>query len=1190
MAAASPRKPRRASGRHRKPSRRAHWLRVGAVGVGLAAAIISGQGVASAGTDDGSASGDSSATPPGKRNAAADRPVARSGQSDSPSSSSEDGETETETDTDAGTDAIGTDTDIEDSDPDSELEPAEEIDDEEIDDEEMDEETSSEATDAGAETSRPPQKPSAAERPSLSTGGGAPAQDGGTTATEPDPSAPDPAGSSTDPGSAPAPNAPGGSTGNPATAAPDPVPATPATEDEAEASLIINIVKELVKAFGGATTTGGDSAPPLSIEQVLQGIWLGRKDQQTTNPTRELIELANEKTLAELSMSIGWIPFVGTGIYVVSLLGNLGALGSAILRSDSADVADELRDIGRDLIGLVPIVGAPTAGKLYGGGDSATVGASAQAATLAAATPPPPVGTQAHFLWVLQRAVNRLAGWPGVPKNFVDITNRVTDQTLDNSNNQLDVLIANAFAGSPAVWLPDLGRVLGLFVLSALPNYSYTDSLNAWGSFLNKIMPPFKIADGAGTLDVISNYKIMGAAVVGAATLLRDMLNGIYDPVQWEINIIKTTTGATVTASDLNNFTALQNKIVAAQAGAILVGGDGGAFDDPTRAWNVTLPTWTAAQVNPYTITTYVALVALYKRFQEMATLTTFTTWTTYDSWHYTNGLGMYAAGTFHAVDPDGGSIEFRADGTLGRTYTTEGNALVTINTVGGGFTYTPPALWDPKAQGAAFRHRSTAEDPEERFDWVTVQAYSADGVPYNIRVGVEIINGTNAAPVYTGVTGQNTDALGVVKGKLTATDSDGDPLRYYLVESSVNGLNGNSAYTKNGSGNGGIVTVNETTGDFTYVSSATAGATQSFQVRINDKHYGNTIVTITVPNTTSITPGNVNTSTPYVVTGTPPASTNKPGAFTSYTLVGGTTKGTVTSFNPTTGAFTYTSSVGRVLNNDDVITMIATDADGRSVTLRLNVKPSTATTTPTLTLTTPPTVGTLVGTTQTSTGKLTYFDADGDAPVWPASVTSAKGGTVTIAADGTFTYTSNFDATKRHAIAKIGATSLTNVNAGAALSSYNGVALNAWDDAFTMTVSDGFGGTATLTVKVPIYAINTAPTISGYGNATCAFWACTRGTMTVGDPNGDSIPNSPVTPGAGAGWTLATGDVTVWGNGTTTVSWGAGGTFGTQQSANTFTVYDGYWKVTNGVVNSGNASYARVQWNAGGGTTYTQN
>ncbi|SRX81716.1 putative hemolysin [Cellvibrio japonicus Ueda107] [Mycolicibacterium parafortuitum] len=1147
--------------------------------MGLAAAIISGQGVASAGTDDGSASGDSSATPPGKRNAAADRPVARSGQSDSPSSSSEDGETDTETDT--GADPIGTDTDVEDSDPDSELEPAEEIDAEEIDAEEMDEETASEADAAGSEATRAPRKPSAAERPTLSTGRGAPAQDGGTTATETDPPAPAPVGSSADSGSAPAPNAPGGSTGNPATAAPDPVPATPATEDEAEASFIINIVKELVKAFGGATTPGGDSAPPLSIEQVLQGIWLGRKDQQTANPTSELIELANEKTLAELSTSIGWIPFVGTGIYVVSLLGNLGALGSAILRGDSADVADELRDIGRDLIGLVPVVGAPTAGKLYGGGDSATVGASAQAATLAAATPPPPVGTQAHFLWVLQRAVNRLAGWPGVPKNFVDITNRVTDQTLDNSNNQLDVLIANAFAGSPAVWLPDLGRVLGLFVLSALPNYSYTDSLNAWGSFLNKIMPPFKIADGAGTLDVISNYKIMGAAVVGAATLLRDMLNGIYDPVQWEINIIKATTGATVTASDLNNFTALQNKIVAAQAGAILVGGDGGAFDDPTRAWNVTLPTWTAAQVNPYTITTYVALVALYKRFQEMATLTTFTTWTTYDSWHYTNGLGMYAAGTFHAVDPDGGSIEFRADGTLGRTYTTEGNALVTINTVQGGFTYTPPALWDPKAQGAAFRHRSTAEDPEERFDWVTVQAYSADGVPYNIRVGIEIINGTNAAPVYTGVTGQNTDALGVVKGKINGSDSDGDPLRFYLVDSSVNGLTGNSAYTKNGSGNGGIVTVNETTGDFTYVSSATAGANQSFQVRINDKHYGNTIVTITVPNTTSITPGNVNTSTPYVVTGTPPASTNKPGAFTSYTLVGGTTKGTVTSFNPATGAFTYTSSVGRVLNNDDVITMIATDADGRSVTLRLNVKPSTVTTNPTLTLTTPPTVGTLNGTTQTSTGKLTYYDADGDAPVWPASVTSAKGGTVTIAADGTFTYTSNFTVAQRHAVARIGATSTVPAT-GVALPTYNGVALNAWDDAFTMTVSDGFGGTAQLTVKVPIYAINANPQL-GLGSLVCAFTSCTI-TITTTDPDGDNLSGSLSTSnnGTGAPWyTLERGSVTVNAGNQHTMSWGGNNNgAGTQQTGNQrYTVYDGYYRVTNGVVDSSYFSRAWVNW-----------
>lgn len=35
------------------------------------------------------------------------------------------------------------------------------------------------------------------------------------------------------------------------------------------------------------------------------------------------------------------------------------------------------------------------------------------------------------------------------------------------------------------------------------------------------------------------------------------MLNGVYDPVQIEIDIIKATTGATVTEADLNDFNSL---------------------------------------------------------------------------------------------------------------------------------------------------------------------------------------------------------------------------------------------------------------------------------------------------------------------------------------------------------------------------------------------------------------------------------------------------------------------------------------------------------------------------------------------------------------------------------------------------------------------------------------------------------
>lgn len=1168
MAAASPRKPRRTPGRHRKPSQHTHWLGVGAVGFGLAAALIGGQGVASAATDDASSSQDSAADTTGDNGSTGDSGAGTGTSADPADDSADDAEPgDDDAAVDDGDPAVD---DVEDA--------VDDVEDEPDPSDEADEDTSSAAPDGDPEPAASDQQTGSDTQPTSPDELSPPesATEESSALPEPTPAA---AEDNADPVTAEPPSDTGADASNDGSDA-----AESAVEVDPTHTAAIAIVKELLNAIG-VTQAGGDGSSPLtSIGDLIQGLWVaGRQDQQARAAQRKavaaLVELVSENSLARLSTSIGWIPVVGTAMYGVSFLGNIVALGVAVLQGDSTEIADELRDLGRDLIGMVPVVGASVAGTLYGDDafPSATARMTALAGTepaLAAAAPAlaaaaaAPVGSQQHFLAVLQRAVNRLAGWPGTPRNFVDITNYLTDQTLDNANNQLDGLYAGSPVGSPARWLPDMVSLISLFFVPSVPGATFTDKLNAMGDFLNRVIPPFTIADGAGTFDIISPYKIMGAAVVGTATVLKDMLNGIYDPVQIEIDVIKATTGATVTASDLNNQTSLMTKVAAAQLSS-----DPGAFGEPTRAWNVTLPTWTAAQVNPYTLTVYVALVGIYKRFQEMAALTTFTTWTTYDSWHYTNGLGMYAAGTFHAVDPDGGTIEFRADGTLGKTYTTEGNALVTINTVGGGFTYTPPAIWDPKFQNAAFFHRSTAEDPEERFDWVTVEAYSADGVPINIRVGIEIIDGTNAAPTYSGITGQNTDALGVVKGKITGNDADGDTLKYYLVESSVNGLSGNSAYTKNGAGNGGIVTVSEN-GDFTYVSNGTAGATQSFQVRINDGHHGNTIVTVTVPNTTSITPANVDTSTQGAVTGTPPASTNKPGTFVSYTLGTAPAKGTVTSFNPVTGAFTYVrnSGLGHSTTANDVVTIIATDADGRQVTLQLNVQPTVPNANPTVVVTTQPTVGTLNGTTQTSTGKLTYSDSDGDAPIW-TTATSARGGTITFAADGTFTYTSNLTVAQRHAVARI----------GAAGSTYNGVALAAWEDAFTATVSDGFGGTAQVTVKVPIYAINANPTIST-NNPACAFGTCTA-TATTTDPDGDNLSGSLNTSNNGTGspwYTLSRGSVTINAGNQHTFSWtGNSNGAGTQQTGiQIYTVYDGHYRVTNGVVDTTYFARAWVQWN----------
>lgn len=834
----------------------------------------------------------------------------------------------------------------------------------------------------------------------------------------------------------------------------------------------------------------------------------------------------------------------------------------------SAVVSDPDADIQPD----APATDAPSAAPTTLTSTGVTAPAALAAASATATAQP---GTSEwYFQGTLTRAILRLVGWPGTPGNFVDVTNHQTDQSLDTADDQLDGLATSAPFGSQARWLPDLISIVSFFFVPLPPNSTFTDKLNAMGDFLNRVIPPFTIEPGADTLGVITPYKIMGAAVVGTATVLQDMLNGIYDPAQWAIHVIKSTTGATVTESDLSDFDSLSGKVIAAQAGATLTGGlvDGGAYYDTERAWEVTLPTWTADQVNPFTVVTYIALVGIYKRFQEMAVLTNFTTNTTYDSWLYTISLGSqstrseYAAGTFHAVDPDGNGVDFFGV-SQGGTYTSEGGALVTINTADGGFTYTNTL------PGAAFFHRATSENEEDRYDVVYIPVKSADGVEYTLPFKVLIIDGTNANP--TGSSSViSTDAAGVVKGKVTGSDSDGDTMTYSLVGTSVNGLSGNSAYTKNGAGNGGIVTINAATGDFTYVSTSTAGTSQSFQVRIGDGHGGSAIVTVTVPNTTSITPANVNTSTQNVVTGSVPSSTNLPGVFTGYALGTAPTKGTVTSFNPATGTFTYTrnSGLGHTTTPDDVVTVIATDANGRTVTLRMAVQPTVSNATPTVVLTTAPTVGTLVGTTQTSTGKLTYSDADGDAPVW-TTVTSAKGATVTFAADGTFTYTSNFTTAQRHAVAKI----------GAAGSTYNSVSLAAYEDAFTATVSDGFGGTATITVTVPIYAINANPTIST-NNPACLFGTCTA-TATTTDPDGDDLSGSLNTSNNGTGspwYTLSRGSVTINAGNQHTFSWtGNSNGAGTQQTGiQIYTVYDGHYRVINGVVDTSYFSRAWVQWN----------
>ncbi|MBU9765510.1 hypothetical protein FR943_16855 [Mycobacterium sp. TNTM28] len=827
---------------------------------------------------------------------------------------------------------------------------------------------------------------------------------------------------------------------------------------------------------------------------------------------------------------------------------------SDVLPDAAVDPPDltEIADLAVDLIGRVPVVGAlvrelhdvATSSQTYSVTAAAAVptdGVTTAAATAAATD-------AAAFNAVIQRAVDRLAGvstwiwhqltWPGPPHQFVDVANNQIDRVLDAADDQLDALIAAAPAGTPAQVVSDFVDILHFWMAPAVPNYSFSDTLNAMGDFLNRVVPPFNIVDGAGTLSIISVYKIMGAAVAGTATALSDMLNGVYDLQQIEIDVIRVTTGATVTRSDLTNLTTLGTKVAA----SILVGG--GAYSNPSKVLSeTTLPVWTAEQVNPFTIMTYVALVGMYKRFQEIANFAKFTTNTTYESWIYTVDLGsastrsQYAAGSFHAYDQDGRPVNFQpADGL---TYTSKWGALVTINTYDGGYTYTATL------PGEDYFHAGAAGE----YDTVTIPVYTADGAPYDITFQVKIIDTENSTPTVTNSVGSG-DALGVVRGTAAGSDADGDTLTYSLVGSSVTGLSGNSAYTTNG----GIVTLDPSTGDFTYASTSTGGSSASFQVQVNDGHGGLTTTTVTVPNTAAITPANLDTSTQGVVTGALPAPTADAGMF-SYALGSGPSYGTL-SFNPATGAFTYTrTATDHSTPAADSFTVIATDANGRTVTLKVPVQPTVADTAPTLTLTTAPTVGTLSGSTdttgsatstQTTTGKFTSTDDDGDTVTYSAS-TGSLGGTLTFNSDGNFTYTGTLSNKVRHAAAKIGATAAQ------------------MNDTFTVTASDGYGGTATYTLNVPIYALNSAPTVDSWG---VTHLLVTIGTaVKVSDADGDLTSNSKPHNGNA-------NDGTPWytfSRSTNTFNWyGSGGLQDFSASGTgdiTFTVGDGYYVVVNGVV-----------------------
>ena len=132
------------------------------------------------------------------------------------------------------------------------------------------------------------------------------------------------------------------------------------------------------------------------------------------------------------------------------------------------------------------------------------------------------------------------------------------------------------------------------------------------------------------------------------------------------------------------------------------------------------------------------------------------------------------------------------------------------------------------------------------------------------------------------------------------------------------------------------------------------------------------------------------------------------------------------------------------------------------------------------------------VGTPNPATGVVSGSVESSPTPLRPltyaAPATTGTGGTVVVSATGAFTYTPS--ATARHAAAKTGSGTPTT-------------------DSFTVTVSDGYGGTAAVPVTVPIAPANAKPVVlprlrkvTGVSGST----GVVTGRVAARDPDGDPL------------------------------------------------------------------------------------